>query len=62
MNTAGCVKCITSLVKTLKIVKCVKKVEMCVIVGAIILISIGMLSDNKKEIGKIIKKMKKKVM
>ncbi|MGN1118591.1 MAG: hypothetical protein ACI4RU_08250 [Acutalibacteraceae bacterium] len=62
MNTADCVKCITTLVKTLKIVKCVKKVEMCVIIGVIILMSLGVISDNRKAIFKTVKLLKKKVM
>lgn len=62
MNTAKNVKCITCLIKALGLVKCVKKIEMCVIVGAIILVGIGTLSDNRKEIGKIVKAVKKKVM
>ncbi|MGN0443579.1 MAG: hypothetical protein ACI4F5_03060 [Acutalibacteraceae bacterium] len=62
MNTADCVKCITTLVKTLKIVKCVKKAEMCVIIGGIILMSLGVISDNRKAISKTVKLLKKKVM
>lgn len=62
MNTANCVKCITTLLKTLKLVRCVKKVETGVIIGAIVLISIGLLSDNKKAISKTMKQLKKKVM
>lgn len=62
MNTADCVKCITTLLKTLKIVKCVKKVEMCVIIGVIILMSLGVISDNRKAIFKTVKLLKKKVM
>lgn len=62
MNTADCVKCITTLLKTLKIVKCVKKVEMCVIIGVIILMSLGVISDNRKAISKTVKLLKKKVM
>lgn len=62
METLKCVKCITTLLKTLKIVKCVKKIEMCVIIGAIIIIGICTVSDNKKAISKTMKQLKKKVM
>lgn len=62
MNALNCVKCITTLLKTLKILKCVKKVEMCVIVGAMILVGICAISDNKKTISKTVKQLKKKVM
>ena len=62
MNTADCVKCITTLLKTQKIVKCVKKVEMCVIIGVIILMSLGVISDNRKAISKTVKLLKRKVM
>lgn len=62
MNTADSIKCITTLLKTLKIVKCVKKVEMIVIIAAVILMGLGVVSDNKKAIAKMCKQMKKKVM
>lgn len=62
MNTADSIKCITTLLKTLKIVKCVKKVEMIVIIAAVILMGLGVFSDNKKAIVKMCKQMKKKVM
>ncbi len=62
METADCVKCIACLCKILKIVKCVKKAEICIIVTAMVLVGIGAACDNKKEIGKLVKKMKKKVM
>lgn len=62
MNMANSIKCITTLLKTLKVIKCVKKVEMCLIVSVIALIIIGTLRDNRKDISKCLMKLKKKVM
>lgn len=62
MNMANSIKCITTLLKTLKVIKCVKKVEMCLIASVIALIIIGTLRDNRKDISKCLMKLKKKVM
>lgn len=62
MNTANGIKCIMSLCKAIKVIKCVKKIEIVMIAGVMLLVGIGTLSDNKKEIGKLVKQFKKKVM
>lgn len=62
MNTANSIKCIATLFKVAKLIKCVKKIEICVIVCVMILIGVATVADNKKGIEKTLKQLKKKVM
>ena len=61
MDIANSVKCITGLCKAVKIVKCVKKVEICLILSVAVIVGISTVKDNKKEIEKFFKQIKKKV-
>lgn len=62
MDLAKNMKCIITLLKTLKIVTCVKKIEICVIIGVIVLMVISSVCGERKTIAKTIKQLKKKVM
>lgn len=62
MNTANSIKCMAALIKTIKVIKCVKKAEIGVIVSVIILIGFTAIRDNRAELMKTVKKLKKKVM
>lgn len=62
MDTLGCFKCISCLLKALKMVHCVKKFFTVMIIAVMVLVGISGVLDNKKAIEKAVKSIKKKVM
>ena len=62
MDLLGCFKCVSCLLKALKMVQCVKKIFTVMIIAVMILIGISSVLDNKKAIEKAVKSIKKKVM
>lgn len=62
MDMLGCFKCVSCLLKALKMVHCVKKIVTVMIVAVMVLVGISSVLDNKKAISKAVKSIKKKVM
>lgn len=62
MAIYSCVKCISCLLKTLKIMHCVKKALTAVICLVVVAMGLTMLTENKKAVRGMIKTVKKKVL
>lgn len=62
MGLYGCVKCVMCLLKTLKIMQCIKKMLTVVIWMAIAAMGFVFLTENKKAVRNAVKMMKKKVL
>lgn len=62
MDIFSSFKCIACLLKTLKILHCVKKVLCGVIVAVMAGVAVMTLTQNKSEVKRMVKQIKKKVM
>lgn len=62
MTIYSCVKCISCLLKTLKIMHCVKKMLTVVICLVLAAMGLAVLTENKKAVRSAIKTVKKKVL
>ncbi len=62
MDIFGSFKCIACLLKTLKILHCVKKAVCAGIICVIAAVAVMSLTENKAEVKHMVKQIKKKVM
>lgn len=62
MDIFSSFKCIACLLKTLKILHCIKKALCAVIIAVMLGVAVMTLTQNKSELRHMIKQVKKKVM
>lgn len=62
MDIFGSFKCVACLLKTLKILHCVKKAVCAGIICVIIAVAVTALAENKTDVKKLVRQIKKKVM
>lgn len=62
MTIYSCVKCVSCLLKTLKIMQCIKKMLTVVICIVLAAMGLSMLTENKKAVRSAVKSLKKKVL
>lgn len=62
MGLYGCVRCVVCLLKTLKIMQCIKKMLTVVIWIAIAAMGLVFLTENKKTVRSTVRMIKKKVL
>ena len=62
MDMLSCVKCISCLLKTVKVMHCIKKVLVAGIVVMAALTGLTILTENKKAVRGAVRSLKKKVL